>query len=273
MIDLEKPDEGEELPEKLAEYFANPRYERRVVVFCDVLGWRNHILEAGAQVAQIGALRRVIFQLSRTIKLRRRLNIKVSTFSDNIAVTQEVGEMTPVLIQQMANFQLASAMRGFFLRGGITIGDIVHDEESVFGPGLNRAYELESMVAKSARIVLDSETLKGFGELGDLAVAEDGVVFLDPFRSEYVEFLNRGAIENSRDVPRAAGLPAASKRHELKGHHILGLIRDNLKRQIRAPIADKEYEKAVWLFDRIATQLGVPRASSYPRVRPARNAD
>ena len=266
MADLEKPDEGEELPEKLADYFANPRYERRVVVFCDILGWRNHILAAGARAEQIGALRRVILQLSRTIKLRGRLNIKVSTFSDNIAVTQEVGEMTPMLVQQMANFQLASAMRGFFLRGGITIGDVVHDEETVFGPGLNRAYELESTVAKSARIVLDSETLKGFGDLGGLAVAEDGVVFLDPFRSAYVEFLNHGEIENSREVLRAAGLPAAPKRYELQGHHILGLILENLKRQIRAPIADKEYKKAVWLFDRIASQLGVPRASSYPRV-------
>jgi hypothetical protein len=269
MADLEEPDEGEELPEKLSDYFANPRYERRVVVFCDILGWRDHILAAGAQAEQIGALRRVILQLSRTIKLRERLNIKVSTFSDNIAVTQDVGEMTPMLVQQMANFQLASAMRGFFLRGGITIGDIIHDEETVFGPGLNRAYELESTVAESARIVLDSETLRDLGNLGDLAVAEDGVVFLDPFRSEYVEFLNHGAIENSREVLRAAGLPAAPKRYELKGHFILGLILENLKQQIRAPIADKEYKKAVWLFDRIAAQLGVPRASSYPRVRPA----
>jgi hypothetical protein len=268
MTDVEVPESGEELPKKLKDYYSNPSYERRVVVFCDILGWRNHIIEAGTDNEKIGALRRVILQLSRTISLRTRLDIKVSTLSDNIAVTQPVGELTPMLVQQMANFQLASAMRGFFLRGGITVGDVNHDNETVFGSGLNRAYELESTVANSARIVLDKNVLGELGDIGDLAVKEDGIVFLDPFRMEYIEFLNHGEIENSREVLRAAGLPAGPMRYQLEGPRVLRLVLEILKAQIRRPIADKEYNKIEWLFDRIAVQLGVPRARSYPRIKP-----
>lgn len=268
MPDVERPEEEGELPEKLADYYSNPSYQRRVVVFCDILGWRNHISAAGADAEKIGALRRTILQLSRTIKLRTGLDIKVSTFSDNIAVTQEVCDKTPLLVQQMANFQLAAAMRGFFLRGGITVGDVHHDDETVFGPGLNRAYELENEVARFARLVLDADEIDQLGNLGDLVVREDGIFFLNPFTVEYVEFLNQGKIENSREVLLAAGLPAAAQRYELRGSLVLGLVLETLKRQIRGPLADKEYEKVEWLYDRIAVQLGVPPARSYPRVLP-----
>jgi hypothetical protein len=39
-----------------------------------------------------------------------------------------------------------------------------------------------------------------------------------------------------------------------------------LKREIRSPLPDKEWEKIAWLYDRIALRLGVPPAKSYPRA-------
>lgn len=268
MTEVERPEAGEELPDKLKDYYANPSYERRVVSFVDVLGWRSHIAQAGANPERIGNLRRTILQLSRTMKLREQFEARMSTFSDNIAISQRVGETTPMLVQQMANFQLAAAMRGFFLRGGITIGDVHHDDETVFGPGLNRAYELESTVAKAARIVIEKDVVAEFGDLGDLAIEEDGIMFLDPFRIEYVRFLNHGKIENTREVLRAAGLPAAPKRFELEGDLVLQIVLKHLKEQLKSPLEDKEYTKVVWLYDRIAAQLGVPPARSYPRLKP-----
>ncbi len=83
----------------------------------------------------------------------------------------------------MAFYQIAAAMQGFLLRGGITVGQIIHDDECVFGPGLNRAYELESKIATYPRFVLDAELLTQFGNIGDLAVRENGVVFLDSFQT------------------------------------------------------------------------------------------
>src|SRR5262249_26371050 len=97
---------------------------------------------------------------------------------------------------------------------------------------------------------------------------EDGVLFLDPFRIGYVNFLNHGHIESSREVLRAAGLPAAPQRYELQGAPVLAIVLQHLKEHLKVPLADKEYRKVEWLYDRIAAQLGVPLARSYPRVRP-----
>jgi hypothetical protein len=132
-----------------------PSYERRVVVFYDFLGWQNHIDLAGKDPKALGFLRRMLLRHPRMLGVKEDLEIRYSTFSDNVVITQKVGPTTKMLIQQLANFQLGAALPGFLLRGGITIGDVVHDDEVVFGPGLNRAYHLESIVAKLPRLVLD----------------------------------------------------------------------------------------------------------------------
>jgi hypothetical protein len=51
-----------ETPERLVDYGQNPTYDRRVVVFYDVLGWRTHIAAAGNVAERIGDLRRLILQ-------------------------------------------------------------------------------------------------------------------------------------------------------------------------------------------------------------------
>jgi hypothetical protein len=255
---------------RLADYHKNPAYERRVVIFYDVLGWRNHILAAGDDVAKIGKLRRLILQHARNLPLRGNLDIKVSTFSDNIVVSQSFDLIkTPMLIQLMAIIQAGAAVSGFLIRGGITIGDIIHDEECVFGPGLNRAYELESKIARFPRFVLDQQVEGGFGDIGDLAVVEDGIRFLDPFRLAFMDFLTGDRKKLSSELLVGAGLPdPPNKIKGMRRDHLLGAILAKLEPQIRGPIGDKEWEKLAWLYDRIAVQLGVARAASYPRIRP-----
>ncbi len=71
-------------PEKLIDYHEIPSYERRVVIFYDVLGWRSQITRAGKNPELIGDLRRLILQHVRTMRLRTNWNISVSTFSDNV---------------------------------------------------------------------------------------------------------------------------------------------------------------------------------------------
>lgn len=258
--------------DKVADYHRNPPYERRVVIFYDVLGWRNHIALAGDDEQQIGHLRRLILQHTRTMALRASLDIRVSTFSDNVVISQPADPVkTPRLIQQMALFQLGSAMVGFLLRGGITIGSIVHDEEAVFGPGLNRAYELESRIANYPRFVLDGDVFNEFGNLGDLPVLEDGIYFLDPFRTRYLRFIREtGRRSSTPEALMQIGLPATGLTPSLtiEPYDDLKKILELLKVQIRSPIPEKEWQKLAWLFDRIAAQLGVPQARSYPRVLP-----
>jgi hypothetical protein len=259
-------------PERLLDYHRNPVYERRVVIFYDVLGWRNQISRAGNDREQIGNLRRLILQHVRTMRLRMNWNISVSTFSDNVVISQPICAETVALIAHIAITQIASAMKGFLLRGGITIGDIVHDDEAVFGPGLNRAYELESKIAKYPRFVIDRDALPYLGNLGELPIDESGIVFLDPFRLEFIEYVRGGRPAVSRDDLLEAGLPYPKDGRSLldmaSNDQVLTVILDSIKPQIRAPIEDNVYEKLAWLYNRLAPQLGVPFASAYPRVLP-----
>src|SRR5438105_2934099 len=62
--------ETNHIPDKLADFFRNPAYERRLVIFYDVLGWRNHINAADGDIEKIGDLRRLILQSHRSLRLR-----------------------------------------------------------------------------------------------------------------------------------------------------------------------------------------------------------
>jgi hypothetical protein len=124
-------------------------YERRAVVFYDVLGWRDQIQRAGNDSAKIARLQRTILRPIQSLRAGQAITaFRFSAFSDNVVISCPPDEQTVFrLLTTLGSFMLGSAAGGFLVRGGITIGDIVHNEYVVFGPALNRAYELESTVA------------------------------------------------------------------------------------------------------------------------------
>jgi hypothetical protein len=258
--------ETNHIPDKLVDFFRNPTYERRLVIFYDVLGWRNHIKAADGKIEKIGDLRRLILQSHRSLRLRHQFKMRISTFSDNIVVTQAVDEKTPLLLTLLALQQIAAAMKGFLLRGGITVGDIIHDDECVFDPGLNRAHELESTIAQYPRFAVDRDVIEEIGNIGGLAVLEDDVLFLDPFRLGFMDFMKDGRHEElDKTLVLQAELPAP--KNSLSKYHREQLLRSvlhALKPQIiRSTLKDKEWNKIAWVYDRFATQLGDAPAKSY----------
>jgi len=255
--------------DKLLDYKRNPPYERRVVAFYDVLGWRSEIKHAGLDATKIGNLRRLILAHSRVLRMPVGAPVSISTFSDNIVISTPVNEHIPYFLRAIAIMQLMTAAMHFLLRGGIVVGDIYHDDEVVFGPALNRAYELESNVAIYPRIVID-EPVMSLGKIQGFHAFEDGIYFLDPFTSHFLEFWMAGSSDkNTAGSSFAeAGVAAAGKLPPIPGFMGLQTILDGLKPRLQTPLPDKEYTKVAWLFDRIAGRLGQPRSSSYPRLRP-----
>jgi hypothetical protein len=262
-----KPAASTEPNSKRADFDRNPIYQRRVVVFYDFLGWKNHITEAGLAPANLRDLRQLILRHTRMLAVKTDLAVRTSSFSDNMVVTQVPDDRTKMLIQHLANAQLASALVGFLVRGGITVGNVVHDDEVVFGPGLNRAYELETSVAKYPRIILDPEVQKEFADLGPVVVEENGVRFLDPFRSFYVEALKKAEHEDPANVA-AAGLPPPQGVFKKYAKDFLDNVLYTLEDRLKKPTDDAAFEKIAWLYDRIAKQVGKPLSSTLPRVKP-----
>jgi hypothetical protein len=76
----------------VADFLSNRPYERRVVIFYDILGWRNHIEKAGKDLEKIGELRRLILLHSRMLRLPTPVPVNVSTFSDNMVISLKSGK-------------------------------------------------------------------------------------------------------------------------------------------------------------------------------------
>jgi hypothetical protein len=165
---------------------------------------------------------------------------------------------------------LGAACNGFLVRGGVTIGDLIHDSECVFGPGLNRAYELESTVANLPRVVIDSSIIGEF-EL-PFFVEKDGdldLLFIDPFTSDFLKLAATLERPLSKEVIERSGVPADDGLFYSKtpAYEILAMCIEGLKLYLRIPLSDKDFERFAWLYDRLAKRVGMPPTSSYPRTR------
>jgi hypothetical protein len=236
-------------------------YERRLVVFYDILGWRSKITWAGTDPSRIRDLQTTVLmyaKLARSEITSEGEPVRITSFSDNVVHSESFRpEALTHLCFRLGLLQLGAATAGFLIRGAITAGNIIHTNDIVFGPALNRAYELESTMAVVPRIIIDPDIVAQLGDLPPMIVKdEDGLYFIDPFTRKFEKFV-------------AAVGERQKQAHRTDGLDFLKKIRETMRVSMRDDwLPEKEWAKNVWLFDRIAKELGMPTASSYPRARP-----
>lgn len=135
------------------------QFEYRICVFLDFLGFRDHIDQAVAEPKHVkrisGAFACVNEHLKQGIGgLKSR---RISQYSDCVTISYRIDESSSVyyLLSELQHLQIALAGRGFLVRGGVTVGHLVHDADQLFGPAQVRAFELESQEAIYPRILVD----------------------------------------------------------------------------------------------------------------------
>ena len=132
------------------------------------------------------------------------LGKQVSVFSDSIVISYDVirpgsGFLVLLDLVYICNDLLGVGMP---VRGGVTVGPLIHDNNKCFGPAMVKAYRLESRDAVYPRILVDSEVIeydllyKGMNNTQEfekefieslIKQDSDGEIFLD-FLSQYNEF-------------------------------------------------------------------------------------
>lgn len=139
------------------------RYEQRVVLFIDFLGFKeiiertkndNSLLEnLVAAMDRIGAIGLGDEEFSKSQR--------ITQFSDCIVVSFHVDERSGVfwLLNEIAFCVIDLLERGFLLRGALTVGDLLHTGKHIVGPAMVAAYEMESKVAKYPRVLIDPSVL------------------------------------------------------------------------------------------------------------------
>lgn len=164
-------------------------YENRVVVFIDLLGFRElvslsalhpetaeHIHNFLADIQQqkvmdglYGSIPTLGMDGTIELKpvrdaniasrsLKKHWPIEITQFSDSLVLSckAEDGMTAGLLFEYIANLMLAAFQLGFLLRGGSTVGLLSHQEGGpLFGPAFIEAYALESKHAQWPRIVVD----------------------------------------------------------------------------------------------------------------------
>jgi hypothetical protein len=232
-------------PSDRAAFIKEPAiYKRKVVAFYDIMGWGTKITDAGDNIERVTQLKNIVRMFSALRGERgsgTEFAERMTSFSDNVVVSTTTSPNAIITwVIRLGMTQLLGAQIGFLIRGGVTIGKIVHDDYVVFGPALNRAYYLECEVADKPRIVLDSDCVAELGELTGLTDVEDGVQFLNPwtraFAGIYLTMTNK------------TGDPT----------YELVKVMQYLGWELRRVAEEKNRRRLIWLYKRIAREIGLP---------------
>jgi hypothetical protein len=197
-----------------------PLLRNSVVAWLDILGFEGSITEARAHGTELQLVETLAHALKRLVAELRpaaaRAGVEyppawvVKGFTDNFVVgfplRPRAAEMSTegeielgMIVGRIGQFQLAFALEGFFLRGGITIGPLYMDENLVYGSALIEAIEAEKrrardprvILTESARAVIDETNARWPEELTPDAAFlwqdSDGEVFVN-YLSEICEF-------------------------------------------------------------------------------------
>lgn len=195
-------------------------YRLAIVTFLDILGFKEIV--ADLKPDQINQILKIVEESTTSNdSIRDSLSSNTIVFSDSIIrvrvieskenLAYPIGLVFSELLE-LVHIQGELITEEILIRGGITLGDICVDENRVFGPGMVRAYQLESQLAKFPRIVLDPTLIKEY-KLNKLLRSEDHSLATD---SEYVKELIRqsddglcfvdylSAIHSEFDAPEAS---------------------------------------------------------------------
>lgn len=87
------------------------------------------------------------------------------SFSDNVLLahpscSDDMESEFGFILWSIQEYQFAMALKGFFIRGGLSVGQLFVDDDNVYGEALINAYELESKVAINPMVVLCDSTMK-----------------------------------------------------------------------------------------------------------------
>jgi hypothetical protein len=243
--------------------FGELHYERRLVAYFDVLGWRADIEQAGADPRRLGRLALVVraFSALAVPHEGRHVEARLSSFSDNVVFSIPFGhEQAAWTLRNIAVIQLGLAMIGFWIRGGVTVGSLYHDDKIVFGPALVRAAAIESEEAGNAVVLLDhaSDELVAFNER--FIAVEGGRRFLDPYTAAFADESNRDVAIQRQALAQYNALvgtsltapPSTPNRHSII-HGLLSRISHEISYAASAPVRAKH----AWQFDRLAARMGI----------------
>ncbi|MFI0474504.1 hypothetical protein ACGLWX_17470 [Halomonas sp. HMF6819] len=176
-------------------------YTKAFVTFIDILGFRdiiqneppdivNQKLDAMSLFSSLPQMRAaehtedlalpIVIQFSDSI-----IRIQPASGEDELSIARGYfGELSSLTLMQ-GNL----VCNGILIRGGLTYGDVCVREGRVFGPAFNRAYAIESSLARYPRILIDEFLTLNNGD--NPIVSQVGSASWTQMQSDIFEYLDR----------------------------------------------------------------------------------
>lgn len=142
-------------------------YEQRIVFFLDILGFRKIVEEtekSGEQIKKIlnfinklNSFKEDSFEESSYSKNTKQ----VTQFSDTLVISFKItdnGQLFNTLVE-VQHILIDAISHGFLIRGGVSLGSLIHTDKILMGPALIEAYDLESSIANYPRIVISQNII------------------------------------------------------------------------------------------------------------------
>lgn len=149
----------------------NKKFDEYVIAYIDFLGIKDKMYEDSS----FDSLQIIKFLLSGTKRTAGYIssineigNYDIKIFSDNIVIAQKVnkeriGDQIISIVNLIGAIQFWALIQfDFWLRGGITIGELFIDNSIVWGVGLIEAYNIENNLANYPRVILSEKLLRKY---------------------------------------------------------------------------------------------------------------
>jgi hypothetical protein len=232
---------------------ADQRYEERYCAFIDILGFRGLIDRLNEGATPLQALRELLSKVHNppqaNVSALPRSDFRAQSISDAVAFSAACNAAgLGAVIHSVNRLAVDLLQQGFLIRGAIVKDLLYHDEKTVFGQALVRAYQLESTVVRFPRVMVTREVGDDLRAIDDgksfeqlLRRSDDGPMFVHVLRAIEMAVLplqlGRGDTVHSKiDSPKFGGklIP-------------FGGIADQIQRRFdEATDNPKHFEKVKW---------------------------
>lgn len=190
--------EGEDVEVLLSELNKmDLKLDEYIIAYIDFLGMKERMSEKES-FKSLNILKYLLSNTKKTAKsfsqIKEISDFKMKLFSDNVVIAlradkKEIRNQICSLLNLIMSIQFYSLMQfGFWLRGGVTIGELSIDDSVVWGTGLIEAYTIENQIANYPRVIVSDKVLKKYEKGKDSSAFplealiqkdDDGLWFLD----------------------------------------------------------------------------------------------
>ena len=127
-------------------------YEKRIVCYFDILGFKDTVCKKTLDAETIGKL---FNEIQGIIHNYQQDHIQISHFSDSFVISILHRAISPTQLRFVIDTLIKLMEYKLTARGSIVYGEIIHTERNIFGPALVKAVLIEGQKAIYPRIILD----------------------------------------------------------------------------------------------------------------------